>query len=98
MSNMVGKSVLADKKRIRDLMVQADGGDSNAQYELALCYEHGEGVRKDYAIAADLYGKASRQGDAYAMVNLGMMYEDGRGVTQDFSTAMRLYRLSLIHI
>ena len=50
MSNMVGKSALADKKRIRDLMVQADGGDSNAQYELALCYEHGEGVRKDYAI------------------------------------------------
>ena len=101
MSNMVGKSALADKKRIRDLMVQADRGDSNAQCELAagngqvsaMCnlgyaYNTGQGVREDMAEAIKWYRKASERGDAIAQYNLGLCYLEGTGVRRSLRLAI----------
>ena len=49
----------------------------------AIAYEHGEGVGRDQARAAQLYCEAARLGDAEAQYNLGWMYANGRGVERD---------------
>ncbi|GAQ90261.1 disease resistance protein (TIR-NBS-LRR class) family, partial [Klebsormidium nitens] len=36
------------------------------------CYEHGTGVEKDEARAAELYAKAAEQGLAAGLCNLGV--------------------------
>ena len=53
----------------------------------AVAYEHGEGVAKDGARAAELYCEAARQGDAEAQYGLGWMYANGRGVKRDDALA-----------
>ena len=45
-----------------------------AQYELGVCYEAGDGVGKDEAKAAELYRKAAVQGYAEAQKKLGNCY------------------------
>ena len=45
--------------------------------------EHGEGIPRDPARAAELYCEASRLGDAEAQFSLGWMYANGRGIPRD---------------
>ena len=45
--------------------------------------EHGEGIPRDPAGAAELYCEASRLGDAEAQFSLGWMYANGRGIPRD---------------
>jgi soluble lytic murein transglycosylase-like protein len=45
--------------------------------------EHGEGVPRDAARAAELYCQAARLGDAEAQFSLGWMYANGRGIPRD---------------
>jgi len=45
--------------------------------------EHGEGVPRDPARAAELYCEAARLGDAEAQFSLGWMYANGRGIGRD---------------
>ena len=57
----------------------------------AVAYEHGEGVPKDPARAAQLYCRAAREFNAEAQFNLGWMYANGRGVPRDESAAAALF-------
>jgi hypothetical protein len=57
----------------------------------AVAYEHGEGVSKDPARAAQLYCRAAREFNAEAQFNLGWMYANGRGVPRDESAAAALF-------
>jgi TPR repeat protein len=63
-------------------------GDSDAQYNLGLAYDSGEGVAKDPAQSALWYFRAAKQGDAAAQYNLGVDYLKGDGVTKDSATAI----------
>ena len=45
--------------------------------------EHGEGVARDAARAAELYCQAARLGDAEAQFSLGWMYANGRSLPRD---------------
>ena len=54
-------------KWFRDL---AERGSAQAQYNLGVCYENGEGVEKDAAEAIKWYRIASRQGHAAAKVKI----------------------------
>ena len=56
----------------------------------AIAYEHGEGVPKDPARAAELYCRAARALNAEAQFSLGWMYANGRGVPRDESAAAAL--------
>ena len=62
--------------------------------ELALAYEHGEGVPTNQLKAAALYCEAARRGDAEAQYSLGWMYANGRGVARDDVVAASLLALA----
>jgi len=57
-------------------------------YGLAVRYEHGEGVARDYAHALELYCDAANRNYAQAYFNLGWMYANGRGVPRDDTIAV----------
>jgi hypothetical protein len=81
-----------DAIRIRELRLLAEQGDAEAQYELGVMYDIGEGVAQDHAEAVKWYRKAANYGDADAHYALGVMYSEGWGVTQDDTVAMIWYR------
>jgi TPR repeat protein len=70
----------------------ADQGHAQAQYNLGVMYENGQGVEQDFKEAVKWYQKAADQGLAYAQYNLGVMYEKGQGVEQDFKEAVKWYQ------
>jgi hypothetical protein len=55
-------------------------------------YENGEGIGRDYAMAADLYCVSARAGDPDAAYRLGWMYANGRGMVKDDRIATGLFR------
>ncbi|HJF72905.1 MAG TPA: sel1 repeat family protein [Gallibacterium anatis] len=65
----------------------AEQGDANAQFNLALMYEDGKGVKQDYFQTVKWYQKAAEQGNAKAQFNLGIMYSLGQGVKKDRNLA-----------
>jgi len=65
----------------------AEQGYANAQSNLGLIYDNGQGVLQDYKEAARWYRKAAEQGVADAQYNLGLMYFSGQGVPQDYKKA-----------
>ena len=68
---------------LREWTPLAKQGHVQAQYNLALMYDNGEGVPQDYKTAVKWYTLAAEKGDADAQYNLGMMYVNGNGVIQD---------------
>ena len=73
---------------------KAEKGDADAQYNLGVMYQIGEGVPKDSAEAVKWYRLAADQGLARAQTNLGWMYKIGDGVPKDSPEAMKWYRLA----
>jgi TPR repeat protein len=69
----------------------ADHGDASAQYNLAILYERGLGVRRDLAEAFSLCHLAAAQGLAAAEVELGRMYARGWGTAQRFGEALQWF-------
>jgi hypothetical protein len=59
---------------------------------MAVVYEHGRGVKQDYAEAYKLYCKAALMGDEQSAYNLGWMYFNGRGLPRDMGIAMYWFR------
>ena len=62
------------------LETAAANGDPKAQTDLAVRYEHAEGVAKDFQKANMLYCQAARQGYPEGQFKLGWVYANGRGV------------------
>jgi len=72
----------------------ADQGYANAQYNLGVLYEKGQGVPQDNAEAVRWWRLAAEQGVALAQANLGVMYYRGQGVPQINAEAARWWRLA----
>ena len=70
----------------------AEQGDAQAQFNLGLMYDKGQGVKQDDVEAVKWYRKAAEQGLAQAQLNLGNMYRTGEGVKQDDVEAVKWYR------
>lgn len=70
-------------RQFEETLNLAQKGDPVDQFNLALCYEQGDGVTQDWVKAAEWYRKAALQGDPYAQLNLGMCYVAGHGVQSD---------------
>ena len=69
-------------------------GVAEAQYNLALMYDKGQGVTRDYTAAARWYREAADQGLAEAQNNLGLMYDKGKGVPRNYIEAYMWYSLA----
>ena len=66
---------------------RAQGGDAEAQYQLASLYRSGRGVAQDDAAAFRWMKAAAEKGHANAQFNLAKMYLAGRGVAIDVQQA-----------
>ena len=72
----------------------AESGDADAQFDLGLMYNNGQGVPKDYAEAVKWFRLAADQGFAKGQNGLGLMYNIGQGVPKDYAEAVKWYRLA----
>jgi TPR repeat protein len=66
----------------------AEQGDSDAQFNLGLCYYNGEGVPKDKKMAVYWFSKSAEQGYSEAQYNLGVCYYNGEGIPKDMKKAV----------
>ena len=75
-----------------ELVELAEGGNSEAQYQLGITYYIGDGVWPDNREAVKWYRKAAEQGHAKAQYKLGCAYSIGSGVKQDDKEAVKWFR------
>ena len=61
----------------------AEQGFADAQLNLGVMYDEGQGVKQDDVEAVKWYRQAAEQGYAKAQYNLGVKYYQGEGVRQD---------------
>lgn len=69
--------------------------DRNSNYsrvELALCYEAGYGVEKDYSKAFELFSQAAESGYAYASLKMGYYLEDSLAGEEDYAAAFDCFK------
>jgi|TARA_B110000967_G_scaffold6241_1_gene6254 TPR repeat protein len=71
-----------------ETMAAAKQGDADAQFNLGIMYDIGEGVPENNAEAVKWYRKAADQGHAKAQFNLGLMYNNGEGVPENDAEAV----------
>ena len=65
----------------------AEAGDAKAQHFLAMMYENGNGIERDFAKAAYWYGRTAAQGDREAQLTYAMICALGKGVEADLAAA-----------
>ena len=69
----------------------AEKGDADAQFQLGLIYDQGQGVPIDPEQAAVWFTKLAEQGHVGAQHALGTYYELGKGVQQDDAQAVKWF-------
>lgn len=72
----------------------AEDGHPLAQRSLAMRYEEGRGIERDYEKARNLYQMSADNGDNIAQYRLGRMHENGYGVDASAEQAFVWYSLS----
>ena len=73
---------------------EAQNGDTEAQYKLALLYYHGKGIKQNYKEAAYWFRKAGSNGHNKAKFYIASMFADGKGVLQDNRIAAEWYSIA----
>ena len=66
-------------------------GDKQAQYQMAVLYRNGQGIKENPKNAAYWLDKSARQGYKRAQYLLGTFYEDGVGVKSNRKNAIYWY-------
>lgn len=72
----------------------AEQDNAEAQYNLALLYMKGLGVKQDDRKALEWLHKAARQGMLDAQYNLGVMYHEGKGAYRSEKSAVEWWQLA----
>jgi TPR repeat protein len=77
----------------------AEGGSLDAEYVLGLRYELGDGVKQNYALAANWFQKAAEHvpnlgGAGQGRNDLGILYMEGDGVPKDYVQACMWFILA----
>lgn len=85
---------LKEKIRFWKLKSKAEKGDAEAQYQLAKCYDEGNGTKKDLYKAFDWFEKAANNGHLGSRCAVGMCYEYGDGVQKNPSKAFMHYSIA----
>ncbi len=81
------------QEAVRLYRLAAEQGHENAQNNLGLMYDNGQGVPEDDKEAVKWYRLSAEQGNAYAQSNLGVKYAKGQGVLQDYALAHMWFNL-----
>ena len=68
---------------VRWYLQAATQGHAEAQNDLAVIYDEGQGVAENDAEAVRWYRRAAAAGNPSAQHNLGLMYANGEGVRRD---------------
>ena len=71
------------KKAVRLLQYASEANIPDAMFDLAVCFEKGQGKTKDERLAFELYLRAALRGFKYAFVEVGRCYYWGMGTAQD---------------
>ena len=82
------------KEAVKWYRLSAEQGDRNAQHNLGLMYDKGQGVPQDYKETVKWFRLSAEQGYATAQFTLGLMYYQGKGVPQDYVSAHMWMNLS----
>jgi len=80
-----------EKKSTEWFQKAADQGNAKGMHNLAMAYQSGVGVQKDYTKAFNLFKQASDKGLASSMNAIGIMYKNGWGVKTDEKAAANWY-------
>jgi TPR repeat protein len=88
---------LMQPAEVAALKNKAEGGDAQAQADLAKLYVAGEVITNDYSAAANWYRKSAEQGNASGEAGLAELFEAGRGVKKDMTEAFKWYRVAAAH-
>ncbi|NNN18892.1 MAG: hypothetical protein HKL84_03445, partial [Acidimicrobiaceae bacterium] len=75
-----------------DQISPSSPGDARAHSYLGLMYREGQGVKRDYAQALNLFRRAAERGYAPGQYYLGEMYGEGKGVLCDYELAASWYQ------
>jgi TPR repeat protein len=85
-----GGAIAQQSTEFEALEAAAQRGDARALLQLAIKYERGEKVARDFDKSNELYCKAAARGDTDALLKLGVIYSIGRGVLADEGVAALL--------
>ncbi len=78
----------------REWFPLAEAGDAEAQFNLGIMYDLGQGVAQSKVRAATWYRRSAEQGFAAAQYNLAVMFANGEGVPQNNVLAYALFDLA----
>jgi len=79
---------------MKEWLPLAKKGNPDAQRNLGIMYQYGEGAKIDLKKAVDWYTKAANQGESSSQATLGDMYLNGVGIKKDVAKALDLFRKS----
>ena len=77
--------------KVQWIQKNAELGNADCQYQLAMMYIYGNDVPEDNTLAFNLLKKASAQNHIEATYNLAICYHYGHGTEIDLKTAFQLY-------
>jgi Sel1 repeat len=90
--NMRAQGFITIAEYGKQLSDKANGGDKEAQYNIAWMYYRGDPpFQINYKKAYDYWSKAANNNYALAANMLGIMYEDGKGVVKNDTKAVVCY-------
>ena len=69
-------------------------GNSRAQFDLAMMYRNGEGVRKNDLLAFNYFHKAARNNSVEAKFQMGLSFAQGKGVRKHMQLAKYWFKLA----
>ena len=85
------KQYIPSQEELEQLMRDAEQGDAEAQYELAICYRNGSGVEEDLEKYIYWLRLSAEQGLGHAIYRMCLNYAWGTGVEKDIEKAKYWY-------
>ena len=70
----------------------AEQGNADAQFNIGVMYDNGQGVEADPVKALTWYRRAADQGHVKALFNIGEAFRTGRGVDPSMREAVKWYQ------